>query len=190
MNQDTIVIVSGLPRSGTSMMMRMLEAGGMDVLTDRIRQADEDNPQGYYEFERVRQIERDQTWLPQAKGKAIKMISALLKHLPDDYQYKIIFMQRKMVEVLASQKQMMRRRGEATDAVGDERMADVFRKHLAQIHAWLDHQPNIQVLFVDYDETVRDPGTQVEKVSRWLGGSLNVEEMAAVVDPKLHRQRG
>ncbi|HFD38992.1 MAG TPA: sulfotransferase family protein, partial [Anaerolineae bacterium] len=96
-----ITIVSGLPRSGTSMMMKMLEAGGLPVLTDQIRAADEDNPKGYYEFERVKQIEHDQEWLPDAQGKAVKMIAALLKHLPPDYEYKIVFMQRDMQEVLA-----------------------------------------------------------------------------------------
>jgi hypothetical protein len=172
------------------MMMKMLEAGGVSVLTDRIRGADEDNPQGYFEFERVKQIEHDKGWLPEAKGRAVKMISALLKHLPNHYQYKVIFMQRKMDEILASQKQMLLRRGEPTDTVSNERMADVFQKHLIQTRAWLDRQPNVQVLFIDYDETVQDPVAQAEKVSQFLGRSLNVWEMATVVDPKLHRHRG
>ena len=189
MDQDTVIIVSGLPRSGTSMMMRMLEAGGMAVLIDRIRGADEDNPQGYYEFERVKQLEHDKGWLPEAKGKAVKMISALLKYLPNDYQYKVIFMQRKMGEILSSQKQMLLRRGEATDAVSDDKMAEVFQKHLAQTQSWLNQQPNVQVLFIDYDETVRNPLTQAQRVSQWLGSFLDVWEMAAAVDPKLHRQR-
>jgi len=96
---EAITIVSGLPRSGTSMMMKMLEAGGLPVLTDEIRTADADNPRGYYEFERVKQIETDNAWLPEARGKAVKMIAALLKHLPPDYRYRVIFMQRKMEEL-------------------------------------------------------------------------------------------
>jgi len=119
MDRDTILIVSGLPRSGTSMMMKMLEAGGMAVLTDNIRTADQDNPRGYYEFERVKQIEHDTAWLPEAQGKAVKMIAGLLKHLPADYVYKIIFMQRDMDEVLASQRQMLVRRGKPTDCASD-----------------------------------------------------------------------
>ncbi|HSJ55892.1 MAG TPA: sulfotransferase family protein, partial [Anaerolineae bacterium] len=98
MENNAIVIVSGLPRSGTSMMMKMLEAGGVRVLTDYERTADEDNPKGYYEFERVKQIEHDREWLPEACGKAVKMVSALLKHLPADYYYKVIFMRREMEE--------------------------------------------------------------------------------------------
>jgi hypothetical protein len=94
MKRNTITIVSGLPRSGTSLMMMMLEAGGMPVLTDHIRTADADNPKGYYEFERVKAIERDQAWLKEADGKAVKMISALLKYLPQNYAYRIIFMRR------------------------------------------------------------------------------------------------
>ena len=111
MERNPITIVSGLPRSGTSMMMGMLEAGGMAVLTDHVRTADEDNPRGYYEFERVKQIEHDQAWLPEAHGKVVKMIAALLKHLPPGYRYKIIFLQRHLEEVLASQRRMLVRRG-------------------------------------------------------------------------------
>jgi len=189
MDLNTIVVVSGLPRSGTSMMMKMLEAGGMEVLTDHVRTPDEDNPQGYYEFERVKQIEHDQAWLPEAKGKAFKMISALLRHLPASYQYKVIFMQRNMDEILASQKQMLHRRGEPTEAVSDERMAEVFQMHLAQTYAWLGQQSNVRVLFLDYHQTVRDPLAQAEAVDRFLDSALDIQEMAAVVDPKLHRHR-
>ena len=130
MDQQIITIVSGLPRSGTSMMMKMLEAGGMQVLTDHIRTADEDNPKGYYEFERVKQIEHDQAWLPDAQGKVVKMISALLKHLPSSYTYKVIFMRRNIDEILASQKQMLIRRGEPTDVVSDEKLTELFDRHI------------------------------------------------------------
>lgn len=109
MEQDLITIVSGLPRSGTSMMMSMLEAGGMDVLTDGIRGADEDNPRGYYEFERVKQIEHDKGWLSDARGKAVKMVAALLKYLPPEYQYQVVFVRRNMDEVLASQRRIDRK---------------------------------------------------------------------------------
>src|SRR5262245_12295550 len=112
---DAITIVSGLPRSGTSMMMSMLEAGGLGALTDGIRAADEDNPKGYYEFERVKKIKQDTAWLADAKGRVVKMISQLLLDLPAAYQYRIIFMRRNIDEILASQKQMMVRRGTAKD---------------------------------------------------------------------------
>jgi hypothetical protein len=189
MEQDAITIVSGLPRSGTSMMMKMLQAGGMEALTDNIRGADEDNPEGYYEFERVKQIERDRAWLDAARGKAVKMISALLQHLPSSHNYKIIFMSRDMSEILASQKQMLIRRGEPTGAVSDEKMAAIFQRHLAKVQAWLTQQPNIEVIYVRYDETIREPVVQAERVNELLGDRLDVEEMARVVDPELYRQR-
>jgi hypothetical protein len=189
MDGDNITIVSGLPRSGTSMMMKMLEAGGMEVLTDHIREPDADNPEGYYEFERVKQVEHDKTWLKAARGKAVKMVSALLKHLPSNYHYKVIFMSRDMNEVLASQKRMLVRRGEATDTVSDEKLARIFARHLDQVQAWLAGQPNIDVIYVRYDQTVQDPLTQAESVNGFLGNCLRVSEMAAVVDPNLYRQR-
>src|SRR5437899_574640 len=120
MDSNTVTIVSGLPRSGTSMMMKMLEAGGMEPLTDHVRTADEDNPKGYYEFERVKDLEKDQTWLEDAKGRYVKVISMLLKHLPAGYTYKVIFMRRTMEEILASQRKMLVRRGESPDRVADE----------------------------------------------------------------------
>src|SRR5687768_1736541 len=112
MDRDVITVVSGLPRSGTSMMMKMLEAGGLEPVVDHVRKPDEDNPKGYYEFERVKALENDREWLPEAKGKFVKVISMLLRHLPADHRFKVIFMQRNMPEVLASQKKMLVRRGE------------------------------------------------------------------------------
>jgi hypothetical protein len=189
LDQNVITIVSGLPRSGTSMMMKMLEAGGMQVLTDNIRTADEDNPKGYYEFERVKQIEHDQAWLEDAKGKAVKMIAALLKHLPPDYTYRVIFMRRRIEEVLDSQRQMLTRRGEPTDAVTDERMAELFRRHVTRIEAWINEQPNLQCIYVDYQDALESPLEQAERISQFLGDPLKATEMAGVVDPTLYRQR-
>lgn len=189
MVRDKITIVSGLPRSGTSMMMKMLEVGGMAVLTDNIRTADEDNPQGYYEFERVKQIEHDRTWLPSAQGKAVKMVGALLKHLPPEYQYRVIFMRRSIDEVLSSQRQMLIRRGEPTDTVPDERMAELFAQHVSQVEAWIGGQPNIDVIYVDYGDVLAAPLEQAVRVNEFLDNELDPEEMAEAVDPSLHRQR-
>ncbi len=189
MEQDSITIVSGLPRSGTSMMMSMLEAGGMDLLTDGIRAADEDNPKGYYEFEQVKQIERDKSWLVDARGRAVKMVAALLKHLPPEYQYRVVFVRRNMDEVLASQRRMLLRRGEAVDAVPDERMAALFEKHVEQVEAWLEAQPNIAVLHVEYAQVLHDAEQQSQRISRFLARPLDVHAMAAIVDPSLYRQR-
>ena len=189
MSQDFIIIVSGLPRSGTSMMMQMLEAGGLPVLKDDIREPDEDNPKGYYEFERVKQIAQDRAWLDDAKGKAVKMVSALLLQLPNTYTYKVVFMRRKMQEILASQNRMLSRKGEPTNAVGDEKMALLFQKHLDQVTQWIDEQPNLQVLYVNYNEVMAEPLEQLERINQFLGNGLDVEKMMGVVDRTLYRQR-
>lgn len=185
-----IIIVSGLPRSGTSMMMRMLEQGGLPVLTDGIREANEDNPRGYYEFERVKKLpEGDVAWLPEAQGKVVKIIAALLMHLPETYTYKVLFMRRNMDEILASQKRMLVRRGEDAKSVSDDEMAGLFEKHLAQIYAWMDRQSNLAYLDVDYNAMLANPAPIVAEIQDFLKRDLDFEAMVAVVDPDLYRQR-
>jgi hypothetical protein len=189
-NAQFITIVSGLPRSGTSMMMKMLEAGGIPPMTDQIRTADEDNPKGYYEFERVKKMpEGDTAWVAEAHGKAVKVISALLEHLPPGYSYTVIFMQRKMEEVLASQKQMLVRSNKPADKVSDEKLAEMYMKHLARVQSWLAAQPNFSVLYVDYNAMVSDPARHIEQISRFLGDQVDAGKMAGVIDPNLYRQR-
>jgi hypothetical protein len=189
-SEPIVTVVSGLPRSGTSMMMKMLEAGGVPPLTDEIREADKDNPKGYYEFERVKKLdEGDTAWLGEAQGKSVKVISALLKYLPEGYTYKVIFMQRTMQEILASQRQMLIRRGEPTDAVSDEELIGLFDKHLAQIQSWIDEQPNVEAIYVSYNETMESPREQIERINHFLGDGLDVDKMVAVVDQALYRQR-
>jgi hypothetical protein len=189
LNPEAVIIVSGLPRSGTSMMMKMLETGGLSVLVDHIREPDEDNPRGYYEFERVKQIEHDQAWLEEAKGRAVKMVSELLKHLPDGYDYKVVFMRRKMDEILASQKKMLARKGKPTDQVSNEKLAELFEKHLGQIKAWVAQQPNVDVLYVSYNEILSAPRQEIQRINRFLGNTLDEEEMVGVIDRSLYRQR-
>jgi hypothetical protein len=188
--KEPIVIVSGLPRSGTSMMMKMLEAGGIMPLTDKIREADTDNPKGYYEFERVKQLDKgDTAWLPDAQGKVVKVISALLKHLPADYEYRIIFMRRNMPEILASQRKMLIRRGEDADNMNDETMASLFEKHLQSTMQWIESQPNVSVLYVHYSDMLADPVPQIKKINEFVGSRLNETAMTTVVDPNLYRNR-
>lgn len=184
-----IIVVSGLPRSGTSMAMKMLEAGGMPILTDRVRQADDDNPRGYYEFERVKRVKEDRDWLPEAAGKAVKIISFLLLDVPPGYRYKVIFVRRAMAEVLASQRQMLVRRGEAENAGSDERMAVLYEKHLRKVAAWLEAQPHIDTLYLDHREIIHAPRAAAEAIDAFLGGGLDVAAMAAAVEPDLYRQR-
>jgi hypothetical protein len=185
-----ITVVSGLPRSGTSMMMKMLDAGGLAPLTDEIRTADADNPKGYYEFERVKKLDKgDTAWVPQARGKAVKVIAALLQYMPPDQRYKVIFMRRSIDEILRSQKQMLIRRGEPTDKVSDEELAALFHKHLDHTRSWIEKQPNIEVLYVSYNDVLSDPLPQVRQINQFLDGDLDVDKMVGVVDPNLYRQR-
>jgi hypothetical protein len=187
--KDFIVIVSGLPRSGTSMMMQMLMAGGMRIVTDEIRKADEDNPRGYWECERVKKLKEDKAWLNECFGKAVKVISMLLFDLPSHYNYKIIFMQRKIEEVLASQKIMLERRGETKDEISDEEMEEKFEKHLTQIEDWIAQQSNMEVFYVTYNEVIKNPLFYSEKVNRFLGQDFNTKTMAEAVEETLHRRR-
>ena len=188
--EQSVNVVSGLPRSGTSMLMKMLEAGGIPPVTDHIRTADPDNPKGYYEFERVKQLDKgDTAWLKEAQGKAVKVISALLKYLPPDHTYRVIFIHRHMPEILASQRKMLIRRGEDPDKVGDEQMARLFARHVQQVEAWLKEQPNMSVLAVHYSDILADPRPHIERINEFLGGNLDTEAMTAVVDPTLYRNR-
>jgi hypothetical protein len=189
-SNQIVNIVSGLPRSGTSMMMKMLEAGGLPPLTDNLRTADEDNPKGYYEFERVKQLPKgDVAWLPGAQGKVVKVIAALLPSLPGGYHYRVIFMQRAMPEVLASQRQMLIRRGEDPDKIPDNVLASLFEKHLKQVNDWVSQQPNVERLDVNYNEMLKNPQPFVDQVNAFLENQLDAPKMATVVDPTLHRQR-
>ena len=188
--KQIITVVSGLPRSGTSMMMKLLEAGGLPPMTDNIRTADEDNPKGYYEFERVKQLPKgDVAWLPEAQGKVVKVIAALLPYLPAGYQYRVIFMQRAMAEVLASQKQMLIRRSEDPDKIPDDVIAKLFEKHLKQVNDWISQQSNVQRLDVNYNEMLKNPQPFIEQINAFLDNQLDAAQMATVVDPSLHRQR-
>jgi hypothetical protein len=189
-NKDSVIVVSGLPRSGTSMMMKMLVEGGLDAITDNIRTADEDNPKGYYELEKVKQLDKDSSWVGECRGKVVKIISMLLKPLPDGYNYKIVFMCRKMEEILASQRQMLIRRGQPTNTVADEKMAEMFNKHLKDVEALIASRPNMECLYVNYNEVLDNPLAHLDRINNFLGGQLNRQAMLAVVDKTLHRQRG
>ena len=186
---EYITIVSGLPRSGTSMLMKMLAAGGLPPLTDGVRAADADNPGGYYEFEKVKQLEQDATWLEAAKGKAVKVISQLLDQLPLHKSYKIVFVLRKMDEILASQRAMLARRGQPSDRVSDAVMADAFGRHLNAVQQWLAEHPQMEVLYVHYAEVLRGPLAASREIKDFLALPLDVRQMASVVDESLYRQR-
>ena len=189
-DDEFITIVSGLPRSGTSMMMKMVDAGGIPPLTDALRVADEDNPKGYYEFERVKQMDKgDTAWVPDARGKAVKVISALLKYLPTTEQYRVIFIRRNIDEILASQRKMLIHRGEDPDKQDDAQMKLLFEKHVRSVEEWLASRPNVRTLYVHYSDMLGNPQPQIERVNTFLGGKLDTARMAEVVDPALYRNR-
>ncbi len=186
---QTIVVVSGLPRSGTSMMMKMLAEGGLPVLTDSIRTADEDNPNGYFELEQVKQLaEGQKTWLANADQKLVKVISALLEHLPPEHRYKILFMERQIPEILASQRKMLERRNEKSN-VSDAEMEAQFREHLKVIKYWLARQPNMEVMYVDYNRMMADPDAYCQKIADFVGQPLDVQKMRSVPNERLYRNR-
>jgi hypothetical protein len=187
---EPIVVVSGLPRSGTSMLMKMLDAGGLVLLTDGIRTADEDNPKGYYEVERVKNLaqESDRNWLSQARGKGVKVISYLLRSLPADLNYRVIFIHRELEEVLASQKKMLDRRGEAHD-VAPEKMRELFQDDLWRSSWLLKNSPQFESLEVHYTAILSQPMEQARRINAFLGGRLDVQAMATAVDPALYRNR-
>jgi hypothetical protein len=182
-----IVLVSGLPRSGTSLMMQMLDDGGVEVVTDNIRIADPDNPRGYYEFEKVKTIKRDTSWLPQTRGKAFKIISQLLYELPPTEKYQIIFMERDMDEMLVSQEKMLKRLGR--DAVPREEMKRSYSLHLQKMREWLRRQRHMKVLYVSYNDLVEHPEKHAERVSEFLDGRANAGRMTETVDSTLYRNR-
>ena len=184
-----ITIVSGLPRSGTSMMMKVLEAGGMEIYTDNLRAPDEDNPKGYFELEQVKALkDGDDAWVKDAAGKVVKVISSILEYLPSTYKYKIVFMRREIAEILASQKQMLIRRGEPSEG-DDQKMAEMFQEHLKRVRVWLANQSNMEVIYVDYNALMAVPAPEIKAVAEFLGLTAHLEAMLAVPDKKLYRQK-
>src|SRR5262245_27762839 len=182
-----IIIVSGLPRSGTSLLMQMLENGGVEVVTDNIRTADTDNPWGYYELEKVKQIKQDTSWLSLMRGKAFKMVSQLLYDLPWGETYRIVFMERDLDEMLDSQQIMLNRLG--MRSAPREQMKQSYALHLERLHEWLRKQHHIAVLRVSYNDLVEQPAAQAERVSVFLEGKPDVEKMAKMFDRSLYRNR-
>jgi hypothetical protein len=184
-----IVVVSGLPRSGTSMAMKMLEAGGLRVVIDNLRAADEDNPKGYYEDERVKDLhlEGDKAWLREARGKVVKIISFLLKSLPDDNNYRVLFMHRNLREIVASQNTMLVRRGEKNDTP-DERAVRLLEEQVRDARFFL-RRPQFEVLELNYGEMLQGARPSALRMAQFVGEGLDVDKMVEVVDVQLYRNR-
>jgi hypothetical protein len=190
-----IVVVSGLPRSGTSMMMQMLAAGGLPPLTDGVRTADESNPEGYFELEAVKALDKASAradglaWLANARGKAVKILTPLLQYLPETYNYRVILMQRPLDEVVTSQNAMLARAGEATDVVPIGSVIAQYETHLRKVQALLASRACFETLTVRYGDVIADPRAQAARVSQFAGRGLAVDRMAAAVHERLYRNR-
>ncbi len=190
--RDYVTVVSGAPRSGTSLMMRMLEAGGIPTLTDGQRPPDAHNPLGYFEYGPVKHLALGDaaSWMEDARGQAVKIIYRLLTYLPPRMSYRIVFMDRDLEEVFASQRDMLRAQGDAAASQEAARLIPAMAAELRAVKDWLTHQPNMSVMAVPYAELVRDPVTWSREVSRFLGAGLDEAAMAAAVDAALYRHRG
>jgi hypothetical protein len=190
----SITIVSGLPRSGTSVMMQMLVAGGIPPLTDDIRKPDADNPRGYFEFERAKQIKADKAWLADAEGKVVKMVHLLLPDLPPDgdRRYDIVFMRRDLAEVVRSQGVMLARVGKPGGNIAAEPLIAVYRQQIDRVLKHLAGRSGVRLIEINYNDLVRSPGPTAEKVAEFLhpsGRTMDVGAMARAVDPALYRNR-
>ena len=188
---EPIVIVSGLPRSGTSMLMSMLEAGGMPIMTDQQRGADIDNPKGYFEYERVKDLEKetDKSYVREGRGKVLKVISFLIKDLPDDNDYRVIFMRRDLGEVLASQNKMIDRLGTEDTSAADEAMKEAYRNDIVRTRLMCKKRPNFELIEVNYKATIEDSAGTAHKVNAFVGGHLDEAAMRFAVDASLYRNR-
>lgn len=187
---EFVTVVSGMPRSGTSMMMRMLDEGGLPAFSDRLRTADDDNPNGYYEYEPVKELPTNKDWVPQARGHAVKVIYKLVYELPTDTPYRIVFMAREISEVMASQNRMLERSGVTPSAAETEQFAAFFRADLAKFKTWVAQQPNIDILYIDYHRVLGDTAAAASEIAAFLGrADFDINAMAAVVNPDLYRNR-
>jgi hypothetical protein len=186
-----ITIVSGLPRSGTSLMMQMLVAGGLPALSDGERKADTDNPKGYLEWERIKQLPKDPSLIAEAEGKVVKVISQLILSLPTDHghEYRIVFMQRPLPEVLKSQDEMLRRRGNTDTMADNSAIEGAFQRHLIEVNQWLSGKPNFEVIRVHYHRVLREPKPVANEVAAFLKVPLDIEAMIRQIDGSLYRNR-
>lgn len=184
-----VTIVTGVPRSGTSLVMQMLVAGGLPALCDGERAADPDNPRGYYEFEPAKRLARDAAWLPRAQGRVVKLAPTLLLALPPGLPYRVLLVRRRLDEVLASQRVMLARRGEAPDAAEDARLLPALAAQLARVERELSDRKDVAWLAIEYAELVREPALTAARINHFCGGGLDAAAMAACIEPALHRQR-
>ena len=190
-SQTPLIVVSGLPRSGTSMLMQMLEAAGIPVMTDAVRAPDVNNPRGYYELERVKRLHKDtdKSWLAEGEGKALKIVSFLLPHLPEVYKYQVIFMQRSLREICASQDRMLDELGEARGNVAEDHLLQHYEAHLTDVRSLLSSRTCFATLPVNHADVLSQPLEAAARIGGFLGRTLDTKRMAGVVEARLYRNR-
>ena len=171
------------------MAMQMIVAGGIAPVTDDLRTPDADNPRGYFEFDRVKNLRNDKSWVDEARGRVVKVIHMLVPELPDDRPYRVVFLERDLREVVKSQSTMLARNAKAGGALPPERLMAIYEQQLKQVRAWLDARSNFAVLAVRHADFIRDASGQAAAISAFLGGGLDVAAMTAAVDPSLHRNK-
>lgn len=180
-----VSVVSGLPRSGTSLVMQMLGAGGLPLLCDDARPADAHNPRGYLEYAPVKALRHDAAFLERAVGRAVKVVVPLACALPAG-AYRVVLVRRDLREVIASQDAML---GGSAAGLSAERLGAIFAAQLEELETWARERPQVRLLSLEHAGLLRDPLAAARALAGFLGGGLDVEAMAAAVDPALHRQR-
>lgn len=189
MKADDVIIVTGLPRSGTSLIMQILDTARIEIITDGIRGSDEDNPKGYFEFEKVKSLPDESSWLEEAGSKAVKVVGELLKGLPKAYHYKVIFMMRDIGEIIRSQDKMMERRGEPRSDIPEAEMEEILRRYLRMLKLHVNGREEMDVLYVSYNDLLEDPEAEIDEVAQFLDIEIDRNEMKKVIDRKLYRNR-
>jgi len=184
-----VTVVSGLPRSGTSLVMQMLAAGGMTVLSDGRREADHSNPRGYFEYQRVKNLKADNAWLGEGQGKAVKIIVQLIPYVPPRYRYRVVIVERDLDEVVASQRAMLEREGRSGAQISDEQLKRVFATQSSRVYRWMQNQAGVDVLTVHHRQLIENPALASVEIAEFLDGQVDIERMAEVVDPSLYRNR-
>jgi hypothetical protein len=187
--RDFITVVCGVPRSGTSLVMQMLGAGGMPLLTDGVRGADVHNPRGYFEYEPAKRLRSDASWVSEAQGKAVKLVHAVVSLLPAEFSYRLLLVRRDLREVVASQQAMLGERYDPDAGPSPARLVEIFGAQLAELERWLAARPEFRVSNLEHRSLLEDPKPVAAEMAGFLGGGLDVGAMVAAVDPALQRRR-
>ena len=187
--ENEIIVVSGLPRSGTSMAMQMLAAAGLEIYTDNQRQPDENNPKGYFEADATKGMAKDNAWVKDCRGKVIKVVAPVVPLLPQQERYRVLFMHRNLKEVIASQNRMLERLGKKGGDIGDDRMKEILIHQLMRAAQTVGGHGN-PFLTISYENAIKDPENTAQKIAEFLGMELDIAAMVAAVDSSLHREKG